>query len=57
MPFLAGNNNGYLAMPVSGVCVALHTAIVSAWTSKPKYRNFSFMTGSLPPVALDCGSF
>jgi hypothetical protein len=33
------------------------TAIVSAWTSKPKNRNFSFMTGSLPLVALNCASF
>jgi hypothetical protein len=35
---------------------AIATAIVSAWTSKPKNRNFSFMTGSLPLVALSCAS-
>lgn len=31
-------------------------AIVSAWTSKPKNRNFSFMTGSFPLVALSCAA-
>jgi hypothetical protein len=36
---------------------ATATAIVSAWTSRPKNRNFSFMTGSLPLVALNCVSF
>ena len=35
---------------------ATATAIVSAWTSKPKNRTFSFMTGSLPLVALNCVS-
>jgi hypothetical protein len=31
--------------------------MVSAWTSKPKNRNFSCMTGSLPLVALNCAFF
>jgi hypothetical protein len=31
-------------------------SIVSAWTSNPKNRTFSFMTGSSPLVALNCGS-
>jgi hypothetical protein len=31
--------------------------MVSAWTSKPKNRNFSCMTGSFPLVALSCASF
>jgi hypothetical protein len=33
------------------------SAIVSAWTSKPKNRTFSFMTGSSPRVALNCVPF
>jgi hypothetical protein len=32
------------------------TYCVSAWTSMPRNRKFSFMTGSLPLVALNCGS-
>jgi hypothetical protein len=36
---------------------ATATAIVSAGTSKPKNRNFSFITGSLPLVALNCAFF
>src|ERR1700722_10476528 len=36
---------------------AIATAIVSAWTSNPKNRNFYFMTGSLALVALNWASF
>jgi hypothetical protein len=32
--------------PAGAAQVASATAIVSAWTSKPKNRNFSLMTGS-----------
>jgi hypothetical protein len=35
---------------------AMATAIVSAWTSKPKNRTLFFMTGSSPLVALNCAS-